>query len=82
MCLRVWRACSLSRRLLGFQLSAVVRATVPRVHVVLAEEGVSYDTLAAQLLLPLLTSSLPMPVAARVLELFLVEVLCCRLRTS
>lgn len=63
-----------AHRLLGYQLSAVLRATVPRVHSMVVEEGLTYDSLAAQLLLPLLTSTLPMHTMALVMEQFLVEV--------
>ena len=63
-------------RLLGHQLSLVLRKALPQVHAHLLEAGMSFDMLAAQWLLPLLSTSLTMPCLARVWDLFLTEVGC------
>ena len=66
--------CMRCRSLLGFQLSSVVRKCLPRLVPILQHAGLSFDNLAAQWMLPLLTSSLPLQSSARVLELYLLEV--------
>lgn len=61
-------------RLIGFQLSRLLRKSLPRLWRHFQNVGLSFEVLAAQWMLPLMSITLPFHTLARVWELFFAEV--------
>ena len=61
-------------RLIGYQLDRLLKSLLPRLWRHFQDVGLSFEVLAAQWLLPLMSITLPFPTLARIWELFFAEV--------